>query len=377
MRAFVFLLFLSTGMIGCQHQDGQDINTKVLNKNPNELTLSKAQLNNANIILGQIGQSPMSSILKVNGKIDVPPQNMVSISSPLGGYLTHTKLLPGMEVSKGEIIATIEDQQFIDLQQAYLTTKSKLHFAEKEYQRQKELNQEKATSDKQLLEAEKEYRNLQIEQSALKQKLSIINIDASKISTKSLSKSIHIYSPIHGFVSKVNVNIGRYVAPSEVLFELVNPSDIHLNLNIFEKDIQKLFLGQKLIAYTNMDITTKYKCNIILISKNISLDRSTEVHCHFDHYNKNLLPGMYMNAEIPIKINKSKILPEDAVVSFEGKQYIFIAKSTVHFILQEVEIGEANNGHIEIKNSDSLIGKSIVTQNAYTLLMALKNCEES
>jgi cobalt-zinc-cadmium efflux system membrane fusion protein len=136
---------------------------------------------------------------------------MVSISVPLGGYLKSTKLLPGMKVKKGEVIANIEDQQYIQLQQDYLTAKSKLSYIEKEYQRQKELNQSKASSDKVFQETETTYQGQKILVKSLSEKLRLISINPDKLDENNLSRSINLYAPIDGFVSTVNVNIGKYV----------------------------------------------------------------------------------------------------------------------------------------------------------------------
>jgi len=366
-----FLLF-----VGCNSKK-EEQNSDAQSLNNNRVTLSDAQLKNANIETGKLEKRSISSTLKVTGKIDVPPQNLVSVSMPLGGYLKSTKLLPGLHFVKGEIIATMEDQQYVQLQQEYLTTKSRLHFAEKEYERQKELNQSQASSDKVYQLAEAEYKTLRITASAFAEKLRLININPNTLSEKNISKSVNIYAPINGFVSKVNVNIGKYVNPSDVLFELINPSDIHLNLKIFEKDITKLSIGQKLVAYTNNQLEKKHPCEILLISKDLSADEhSAEVHCHFENYDKTLLPGMYMNADIEIKSNDAITIPSDAVVSFEGKEYIFIVKNKNQFDMTEVKTGNAEKGFIEILENEQFLNKIIVIKGAYTLLMTLKNKAE-
>ncbi|MGL2963732.1 efflux RND transporter periplasmic adaptor subunit [Flavobacterium sp. RSB2_4_14] len=360
-------------LIGCNSKkEEQNADAQVLNNN--RVTLSDAQLKNANIETGKLEKRSISSTLKVTGKIDVPPQNMVSVSMPLGGYLKTTKLLPGLHFVKGEIIATMEDQQYVQLQQEYLTTKSRLHFAEKEYERQKELNQSQASSDKVYQLAETEYKTLRITASALAEKLRLINVNPNTLSEKNISKSVNIYAPINGFVSKVNVNIGKYVNPSDVLFELINPADIHLNLKIFEKDITKLSIGQKLVAYTNNQPEKKHPCEILLISKDLSAEEhSADVHCHFEDYDKTLLPGMYMNADIEIKSNDVLTIPSEAVVNFEGKEYIFIVNNKNQFDMTEVKTGSAENGFIEILENEQFLNKIIVTKGAYTLLMTLKN----
>ena len=341
--------------------------------NQNNVTLTNEQLKNVSIETAAIEQRTISTILKLNGQIDVPPQNMISVSMPLGGYLKSTKLLPGLHFSKGEIIAVMEDQQYIQLQQDYLITKSKLNYAEKEFVRQKELNQSQASSDKVYQLADTDYKTLRITLRSLAEKLKLIHINPNRLSEKSISKSVNIYAPINGYVSKVNVNIGKYVNPSDVLFELINPLDIHLNLKIFEKDVIKLQIGQKLIAYTNNDINKKHLCEILLISKDLSAEHTAEVHCHFENYDKNLLPGMYMNAEIMIKNNKSFTLPTESVVNFEGKNYVFVVKNLNNFLLHEVKIGTNENEFIEVLNYSDFKQNKIVTKGAYTLLMKLKN----
>jgi len=340
------------------------------------ITLTDAQLKNATLELVQLQQRSISSVLKLNGRIDVPPQNIVSISVPLGGYLKSTKLLPGMYLKKGEVIAIVEDQQYIQLQQDYLTAKARINFTEAEYLRQKELNESKASSDKVYQQAEAEFKSQKILISALGEKLKLAGINTNQLTEQNITRSIQLHSPIDGYVSKVNVNIGKYVAPTEVLFELINPTDIHLALTVFEKDVNKLFIGQKLVSYTNNDPGNKHHGDIILIGKNLGPDRSTEVHCHFDDYDKTLIPGTYMNADIEIKNTAVWVLPEDAVVRFENKQYVFVKKADKTFELQGVQTGITENGFTEILNAENLQQKQLVGKGAYTLLMSLKNKTE-
>ena len=372
MKNIIITAIILILISGCSSKQSPE-KTNELNEIVEEkVILTSAQLKNTPIMLGEIEQRELSSLIKVNGKIDVPPQNMVSVSMPLGGYLKTTKLLPGMHLAKGEIIATMEDLQYIQLQQEYLIVKSKLQFAETEFNRQKELNQSKAISDKVFQQTQMDYNSEKISLSALAEKLKLINIIPQQLTESNLSKSVNIYSPIEGFVSKVNVNIGKYVNPADVLFELVNTSDIHLNLKVFEKDLEKLSIGQKVIANTNLS-DKKHICEIILISQDISDDGTAEVHCHFKNYDKTLLPGMYMNAEIEINNTNSFVLPEDAVVAFEGKEYIFISINKNEFILKRVETGKKENNLVEILNGKLFEKKQIVTKGAYTLLMTLKN----
>lgn len=341
----------------------------------NTTTLTDAQIKNAGIETGKIEQKEISSLLKLNGKIDVPPQNLVSISVPMGGYLKYTKLLEGMYVTKGQVLCVVEDQQYIQLQEDYLLAKAKIGYAKAEFERQKELNRSKASSDKVYQQAQSEYNSLSVMVQSYGEKLKFAGINPSNVSAKNISKSINIYSPISGYVSKVNVNTGKYVNPSDILFEIVNPSDIHLALTVFEKDINKMAIGQSVIAYNNIDPEKKYPCKIILIGKDFSENRSTEMHCHFTSYDKSLLPGMYMNAEIELKSQQSNALPSEAIVNYENKNYVFVAKENKQFVMKEVATRNTENEFTEIISED-LNEATIVIKGAYSLLMKMKNLEE-
>jgi len=348
----------------------------VVSAESNVVILTDAQLKNAPVTTTQLSDRDIATVLKLNGKIDVPPQSLVSVSVPLGGYLKSTKLLPGMHVSKGEVIAELEDPQYIRLQQDYLQAKSKLHFARLDYDRQKDLNESQAASDKVMQQAQAEMSNQQIQLNALGQELRLININPDQLTSGTIAKAIRIYSSITGFVSRVNVNTGKYVNPSDVLFELINPDDIHLNLRVYEKDISRLKIGQPVMAYTNTEPSKKIAAEIILISKDIGADGAADVHCHFHRYDKKLLPGMYMNAEIELQSALSQSLPEESIVGFEGKNYVFLETAKQKYEMHPVTTGTQENGYVQILNGSELKGKNIVVKNAYTLLMKLKNAAE-
>jgi cobalt-zinc-cadmium efflux system membrane fusion protein len=376
MKKYISILLFALALNSCSNKTNNQNKALTTTENINTIKLTDAQIKNTSIELGKLSLKNMASTLKVSGTIDVPPQNMVSISVPMGGFLKYTKLLPGMHLVKGETIATMEDQQYIQLQQEYLTTVSNLKFAELEYHRQKDLNVSKASSNKAFEQADAAYQTLKINAKSLSEKLKLIGINPENLNDKNISRSIEIHSPIDGFVSHVNVNIGKYVNPSDVLFELVNPADIHLGLTIYEKDLDKIFIGQKLMAYTNHKPEVKYPCDIILIGKDLSDERSVEVHCHFEKYDKTLIPGMFMNAEVEINSNNAKVLPDDAIVRFENVNYAFIAKSNNTFEMVEVKLGNTENGLTEVTLDQSFENYNFVIKGAYNLLMHLKNKDE-
>lgn len=342
-----------------------------------QVSLNSEQLKTAGVVLGKAEIKPVSATLKLNGVIEVPPQNMVSVSFPLGGYLRSSKLLPGMRVRKGEELAVMEDAQFIQIQQDYLLAKSKLALSEAEYLRQQGLNADKASSDKVFQIARNEFETQKIMLRALEEKLRLIGLNPADLTENNLSRSVSVRSPIAGFVSKVNVNIGKYTAPTDVLFELVNPEDIHLALTVFEKDVPKLAAGQKVMAYTSDEPTKKYPASVLLISKSLDENRAAEVHCHFEKYDQgSLVPGMFMNAEVEIKTEKGLLVPESAVVRWQNQFYVFVEAGDGAFEMTPVELGVAQNGQQLIVPLEDLSEKNIVLQNAYNLLMKLKNSAE-
>lgn len=370
MKILTLFLF-AFSLLSCNSQAPDESDQSVGNNVV--LTLSDEQIKNAEVQTGKGKPETIAPQLRVFGTIEVPPQNIVSVSFPLGGYIKESHLLAGMHVRKNEVIARIEDPQFIQLQQEYLTAKSKLELMQKELTRQQELNVQKAGSDKALQQAEADFSSQKVMLKSLSEKLLLISVNPEKLTEQSLSRSVNVLSPIDGFVAKVNVNIGKYVNPSDVVFELVNPDDIHLKMKVFEKDLVKLHVGQKVWAYNNSAPEIRHEASILLISKNLDQDHSAEVHCHFEDYDKSLMPGMYMNAEIPLSPVAAYLLPDDAIVSFEGKTYVFYVSADKTFTLTEVSIGPSQQGQTAVeKGLENLMDKDFVIHGAYSLLMQLQ-----
>lgn len=357
---------------------GNDASTAeiTLQEETDIVQLTDAQLKHVEIETTKLQEHTIATVLQLNGKIDVPPQNLISVTNPLGGYVKQTKLMPGMQIKKGEQIALMEDPRYIELQQHYLIAKDKYEFAKLDYQRQKDLNASQASSDKVMQQAQAEMNAQRIAMNALGQQLSLININPNTLTPTSINRSIAIYSPINGFVSNTYVNIGKYVTPSDVMFELIDPSDIHLNLKVYEKDLDKLEVGQRVASYTNTNPSKKYEGEIVLISMDVNAEGTSEVHCHFENFEKTLLPGMYMNAEIDTRAASVQALPEESIVYFERKHFIFIEIGKQSYQLTPVEVGETENGFTEIRNAGAWKDKTIVSKGAYTLLMKLRNTEE-
>ncbi len=340
------------------------------------VSFSDEQLKSAGVATGFPTEETASGILSLQGKIEVPPQSTVSLSFPLGGYLRATKMLPGARVRKGQVLAELEDMEFIQLQQDYLTAKERFALAETEYSRQKDLNASKASSDKVYQQSRTEMETQRILMNALAQKLQLIGIDPVKLRADNISKSVAVVSPINGFVSAVNVNVGKYTSPTDMLFELVDPRDIHLMLHVFEKDHSRLSVGQKVKAYTNGNPNKKMDAEIILISKTLDENRMATIHCHFKNYDPALAPGTFMNGEVETGGRMELAVPEEAVVRWENKFYVFVEKRKGEYEMVAVTPGVAGNGRQQIQSASLKTNTPVVVENAYAVLMKMKNTEE-
>ncbi len=379
MKKYIFIsLFFS--LYSCNNENTaleKEINTEE-ELSLTSVKLTENQIKNAEITLSKIAKQEMASFIKVNGVIELPPQNTISISVPLGGYLKATKLVEGMQVKKGEVLASIEDQQYIQIQEDYLVAKAKILAIEKEYIRQKELNISKASSDKIYENAQSEYNSQKVLVKSLSEKLRLINVNPSTLTSENISRLINIYSPINGYVSVVNQNIGKYIAPTEVLFELVNPSNVFLSLTVFEKDIDNLFIGQNVVSYSNQNPDKRYQSSIKLISKSLNSNNTVHVICQFSASDASLYPGMYMNAEIIAPTKLAYVISNEGLVQFENKNYVFYKSNNTKFIMEEVKVLNQNENYTQIDFSPSFSNfeKEFVQKGAYNLLMKMKNTEE-
>ena len=364
----------------------------------NVVELTDAQIKNAGLSFGTLEKKQISGTIKVNGVLDVPPQQLVSISAPLGGFLRSTELLEGSRVKKGQAIATIENLDFIQIQQDYLEARSSFQFAKSDYERQQELAKENVNSQKTLQQAKSNYLTWQAKFNGLHEKLKFLNLNVASIEQGNISSSVVLYSPINGYVTEVNVNIGKYVNPTDVLFEIVDTEHLHAELIVFEKDVPKLKIGQN-VRFTLANETEERMATVYLIGREINEDRTVQIHCHIDKEDKELLPGMYLNALVEAGGALVPALPVEAIIDYQGKKYVFLlsdkhvqtpeendgdvgtakkhAEEGEHFEMVAVEIGNSELGYTEITSSDVMNKNAkVVIKGAYALLSKMKNSDD-
>jgi membrane fusion protein, heavy metal efflux system len=368
------LLLTATVWVSCTSDNEVKHAETIVPIPENSIVLTAAQLAQASIDTGRMVYQLIDEVIAVNGVVDVPPQNLVSVSFPLGGYIKTSTVLPGQKIQKGEVLAIIEDQGLVQLQEDYLIGKSKLQFLEKEYARQEELHKANVNADKVWQQTQNEFQSQKILVKAGAEKLKLAGINPDNLNDQNISRSVALRSPIAGFVAKVNMNIGKYVGPTDVLYELINPSDLHAALTVFQKDLGKVAIGQDVKISFVEEPQNSYKGKIILVNQQVDENRSALLHCHFINHPKELKPGMFLNASISVKQQPRWLVPEQAVCNYGGKEYVFVADGKNTFKMEEVTTGFKNNGRIAIViGFENLVGKTIITRNSFSALGALKN----
>lgn len=354
---------------------------EVLANDVAELTADQAKM--AGIVMGSVEMRTLSNLIKINGMISTPPQNIATISAPLGGFIKSTSLLQGSAVKKNQVLAMIENPEFIELQQSFLESRSQLEYIEADYNRQKDLNKEKISSVKNFQQITSEYKQLKTKVSALTQKLAIIGIDPKSISENKILRAIPIFSPIDGYVKQVNINIGKYVSPTDVLFEIMNTSHLTVELTVFEKDIHEISIGQQLRFGLSDEGKDQYMAKIYQVGKILNTDKTVKVYGHISNPSTRLIPGIYVTANVETSDNMVTALPSEAIVQYDGKDYIFIydrvktenGKKVTEYKMLQVKRGVTDNGYSEVVlpvNFDKKKSK-VVIKGAYTILTGKKN----
>lgn len=355
-------------------------------ENPNVAELTAEQYRVAGIALGKPEMRNLSKGLVVTGQLEVPPQSTASVSAPMGGFVKGTSLLEGERVKKGQLIARIENPDFVTLQQDYLEAKSRLGFMEQEYQRQKELAKEQVTAAKTFQQTTAEYSGLQARVQALEEKLRIIGVNPSSLSAGGISRILPIYAPIDGYVTFINASVGQYVAPTDVLFRIADTDKMLVELTVFEKDVAALKVGQPVRYALPNEQEAQRVATIRLIGKEISPERTIQVLAQMKEQDKELTPGMFVKANVELNGQQVLALPEAAVVQDAGNDYIFLFTGEEkeggavmkRFRMVPVEKGVAESGYVQVALPAGVdtASANFVTKGAYSLISKMRNSEE-
>ncbi|GAL85182.1 RND family efflux transporter MFP subunit [Sporocytophaga myxococcoides] len=355
-------------------------------KNGEELKrieLSEDQFITAGIELGSFERKKLKSVIKSNGYLEVPPQKRAFVSTFIGGVVKSLNVIQGKFVKKGQTLAELEHPDFTRIQEEFLKTKDNMAFLENEYERQKELYKENVSAGKVFQQAEANYKAEKSRLASLKDQLNKLNISITNLNNGIIASSVSVKSPIDGFITEINVNIGSFAQPAFQLFEIVDNSHLHVQLNVFEKDWYKVRPEQKVLFTLPSGSERKIEGHVFSVGKTINpQSRALPVHAEIVG-NTDLVPGIYVHGLIDVGESQVNALPDDAILKLGDSDYIFILveekrneKGKVYiFDMEEVKTGISELGYTEVVPVQSLDNKLIVKKGAYYLYAKMKQGE--
>ena len=294
-------------------------------ENENTATLNLEQMKSIKMELGGIEKKQLTASLKANGILKVPNQNKATVSSLLGGVVKAILVQPGNTVTKGQTIATIANTAFIILQEEFLTVSAKTDLAQLEFDRQKELNKGNAGSLKMLQQSEAEIKGLQARKSSLQKQLELIGINSATLTSNNISSTLNITSPINGDVSSVMVNIGSNIDANTNIAEIVDNSQLHLDLYVYEKDLSKLKEGQIIHFTLTNNAGKEYDAKVYGISNTFEENtKAIAVHAQVEGDKTGLIDGMSITALVSLENATVDAVPTEAITNFQGQDFIFV-----------------------------------------------------
>ena len=372
-------IFIALGFMfyscGNSEKESNDESSEILN-NDNLISVSFEQFEGSDMELGKIQEKSFPIRVEATGMIDVPPENKAMINSYTEGYVKETPLLVGDEVKKGQFLVSLENPEYIQLQQDYLDAMEQMKYLKSEYDRQKTLMDENITSEKNFLKAESDYKRNLSKYTSLRKKLQMLNLDPKAIENGNISSVIRIYAPISGSITEMNINNGMYVSSATPLMQIVDRDHIHIELDVFEKDVMKIKKGQELKFLIPEAQSDTIEGKVHLVGTSISNQKRTvKVHGHFldEEDQKDLATGMFVQAYIVIDSKKEKALPENSIVSLEENDYVLVLKekndSGYAFSREKVTTGDSFDGLTIIRNSsDFTENVQFLTKGAFPLI---------
>lgn len=351
-------------------KNNESIETATHN-NENLVEITVEQFQNSKMKIGKLSLETFNKGVVTNGHIDVPPANRAQVSAIMGGYVKTSPLLVGDSVKKGQLLITLENPDYIEIQQKYLETFEQLNYLKSEYERQKTLFDEKITSQKNYLKAESIYKSTIALFNGLEQKLQLMHINPSNVKEGKITSIIPIYAPITGSIAQVYTSVGKFMDASAVLISIIDSSHKHLELVVFEKDVLSIKEGQLIKFQTPENSERIYEAAVHLIGKSIDEEhRTVRVHGHLEDEEKPFLVGMYVEAEIITYTAEKLALPLEAVLEEDDKYYILILSeqnnNTYTFEKTMVHIGLKSETSIEIIDVDGILkSKQILLKGAF------------
>lgn len=383
------LLFIILIFVSCSHSDNdshKEGEHKPEMEHADEIELSEKQMKTVGIELGSFSFMTMGKRIAANGELKADPQYMAEITPIINGVIRNLAVREGQYVKATSVVATIESFEINNLVRNYTTSLSDLKLAENEYERQKKLSEQGAGIAKNLDRSRIEYESAKSMAESYKSQLMMAGISLEQ-TEKNNKFYASVKSPINGTVTKIYSKIGGEAGAGLPIMSIVDNSHIFALVRIYEKDLDKIRDGMTVqIKLTNGSKVLQGKVDEIIRSINPD-SKTIDVRVDILDNKEDLIPGMAVNADINTEEIEATVLPEEAVVSIEGKEYIYIvAENELHdgetsFIFKPVEVvkGSSRNGFVEINPVQDLPKDvKIVTSKAfYIASMATEHGEHN
>jgi cobalt-zinc-cadmium efflux system membrane fusion protein len=342
---------------------------------PTIAALTEEQMKSVGITLGSIEMKELTATIKANGLLRVPNNNKATITSLYGGIIKTLNVQVGSFVKKGQVIASIANPEFIQLQEDYLTVNSRITFAEQEYRRQRELFDNDAGAKKNLQNADAELKTLRSRKASLQSRLQMMGINPGKVSNGNMRSGLVITAPISGTISSISAQIGSYVDVSSPVAEIIDNSSIHLDLQIFETDLPKMKVGQIVHFKLTNNPESEYDARVYSIGSSFENESKTiSVHCDVTGNKAGLIDGMNITGIVSLDKSTTAAVPNEAIVDAEGKNYIFV--QTDKKPEEHEEAGEKAKEHaktINFEKIEVIKGTSDVGYTAITPVRAISS----
>ena len=373
---FVFLLFSFLLLNACNQQTDEGIEVAAADEEVTDgmITVTSQQYAQAKMQLGKLSAQDLPNIITASGMLDVPLGKQAAVSAYAGGYVTNIQLIPGQMVSKGQRLFTLENPELLMLQQNYLEAVAQLTYLKADYERQGTLADENIASQKNSLKATADYQTTLAQAEGLKARLKLFGINTNDLTPTTLANSMTIYAPISGYITEVNAMPGMFLQPQDVAVKIINTSSLHVELEVFEKDIMSVKTGQK-ITFRIADKGNKtYEAKVHLIEKMLDPDtRLVRVHGELEQNSASFLPGMYVSAEIMTSDTKGMSIPETALVNAGEVTYLLVMKERtpqqISFEQLMVKTGIQRDGWVQILNPEVFQAQdSILIEGAFNLI---------
>ena len=294
-------------------------------------------------------------VIRANGYIDVPPEGRAAVSAFYGGYVKQINLIPGQSVKKGDVLMTLENPEYLEMQQQYLSVLKRMDYLKDDYERQKTLLAENISSKKSFLKAEADYNTATAELEGLKEKLLLLGINLKQVEQGKFSPVISLRSPLNGHISEVQAVKGHYLPPAEAAVTILNTDHMHLEIQVYEKDLPRIRVGQQIrMRLPSAEDKEVYMAEVYLVGKNISGEnRVAMVHAHLldESVEKTLTIGMYIEADIIISSDPRPALPSSAIQYEGGQAFVWVRKNNswpASFERQNIETGASADTFTEI-----------------------------